>query len=79
MSADGDPAAWLGLCGGALRAGKATRMRQVLLAELAVSGHVHYLDREGAWCVTGSRIGPLWELLPRHSPAVIPPEKYDLF
>jgi len=79
VSADGDPVARLGLYGGALRGGKATRMRQVLMAELAVSGHVHYLDREGAWCVTGTRIGPLWELLPRQEPAVIPPEKYDLF
>jgi hypothetical protein len=53
------------LYGGAYRGGKVTETRRVLMEGLAASGHVHYLNREGAWCVTSSRIGPLWELLPR--------------
>ena len=50
------------LRGGARQNGKSSRSRRVLMEELSASGHVHYWSREGAWCVTSSQIGPVWQL-----------------
>jgi len=36
-----------------------------LLVYAALTGHVHYLARDGEWCVTVTQVGMLWEHLRR--------------
>lgn len=67
------------LYGGAHRGGKVTRARRALLEHLGADGHVHYAGHEGMWCVTGTQVGPLWELLARPQPRDITTPEYDLY
>jgi hypothetical protein len=47
------------------RNGMTTRMRIVLLAQVAAGAHVHYCAGDGVWCVTATPLGMLYARLPR--------------
>jgi len=49
----------------ARRNSKRLATRTAVLVYAALTGHVHYLARDGEWCVTVTQVGMLWEHLRR--------------